>query len=228
MSVSVDELGFVTDQVSRRIGWLELSVQGHASPLPWSCAQVVQDQDGGGDPTAPWRSALHRRTAETYGTEPPRHVAAAFVLLWYLDLLAQPAAYASALGPWVLDVAPEAVRFDLAEPGLFPGAVSVRAGGVLTVAEPGERRALARARYTRHAERFVAGYDAGVRMSSRQRSGAVRDAWTMAWRAAAAACLPAPAPAPVLRESCCFIYALPGADACALCPRRAREVTGRS
>ena len=84
----------------------------------------------GADPTAPWRSALHRRTAQTYGTEPPRHVAAAFVLLWYLDLLAQPAAYACALGPWVLDVAPEAVRFDLAEPELFPCAVSVPPDGV--------------------------------------------------------------------------------------------------
>jgi hypothetical protein len=228
MSVSEGELGFVADQVSRRIGWLHLSVQGHGSPLPWSCAEVVQGQEGGGDPTAPWRSALHRRTARTYGTEPPRHVAAACVLLWYLDLLAQPAAYASALGPWVLDVAPEAVRFDLADPELYPCAVSVSAGSVLAVTEPGERRALARERYTVHAERFVAGYHPGVRMSSRQRAGAVRDAWTMAWRAAATACLPPPAPAPVLRRSCCFIYALPGTQACELCPRRARELTGSS
>ncbi len=228
MSVPVEELGVVADRVSRRIGWLELSVQGHDSLLPWSCAQVLRDQEGGADPTASWRSALHQRTARTYGTEPPRHVAAAFVLLWYLDLLAQPAAYTCALGPWVLDLAPEAVRFDLADPELFPCAVSVAAGGVLRVAEPGERRALARQRYTAHAERFVAGYDAGVRMSSRQRFGAVRDAWTMAWRAAATACLPPPAPARALRESCCFIYALPGAEACALCPRRAREVAGGS
>jgi hypothetical protein len=73
----------------------------------------------------------------------------------------------------------------------------------------------------------VAGYDAGVKMSSRQRDGAVGDSWAIAERRAAEACLPPPAPAPRLRTSCCFIYALPGATACAECPRRAREVAGR-
>ena len=47
MSVPVEELGVVADRVSRRIGWLELSVQGHDSLLPWSCAQVLRDQEGG-------------------------------------------------------------------------------------------------------------------------------------------------------------------------------------
>jgi hypothetical protein len=232
VSVSSDELAFVADQVSRRTGWLDVSVQGRGALLPWSCAQVVKSQEDGGDPTAPWREALSRRTARTYGVEPPRHVAAAFVLLWYLDVLARPAAYACALGPWVLDVAPEAVRFDLSEPELFPCAVSLTADGVRTVADAGEREAMALRRYTDHAERFVAGYDAGVKMSSRQRWGAVRDTWALARRAAAQACLPPPAPAARLRESCCFIVALPGATACALCPRRAREVhaggTGRA
>jgi hypothetical protein len=225
MSVSTDELGFVADRVTRCTGWLDVSVQGHGALLPWSCAQVVQGQEDGIDPTGPWRAAVHRRTAQTYGVEPPRHVAAAFVLLWYLDLLAQPSAYACALGPWVLDVGPAAVRFDLSDPELFPCAVSLTAGGVTTVADAGERQSLARQRYTAHAERFVAGYDAGVRMSSRQRSGAVRDTWDIAWRRAAGACLPPPAPAPALRGSCCFIFALPGVPACAMCPRRARELS---
>ena len=165
--------------------------------------------------------------AATYRVEPPPQVAAAFVLLWYLDLLAVPAAYACALGPWVLDVGPAAVRFDLAEPELYPCAVSLAPEDVLTVADPSHRRQQARARYLEHARRFVAGYDAGVKMSSRQRDGAVSDSWAIAERRAAEACLPPPAPAPRLRASCCFIYALPGATACAECPRRAREIAGR-
>ena len=223
MSVPAAELALVADRVSRRTGWLDVSVRGLDSPLPWSCAQVVQDQEAGADPTGPWRSGLRRQMAATYGVEPPPQVAAAFVLLWYLDLLAVPAAYTCALGPQVLDVGPEAVRFDLAEPELYPCAVSLAAEDVLTVADPSLRRHLARDRYLEHARRFVAGYDAGVKMSSRQRDGAVTDCWTIAERRAAEACLRPPAPAPRLRRSCCFIYALPGAVACAECPRRARE-----
>ena len=226
MRVPAAALAFVADQVTRRTGWLDVSVRGLDSPLPWSCARVVQDQEAGADPTGPWRAGLRRRMAATYRVEPPPQVAAAFVLLWYLDLLAVPAAYACALGPWVLDVGPAAVRFDLAEPELYPSAVSLAPEDVLTVADPARRRQQARARYLEHARRFVAGYDAGVKMSSRQRDGAVGDSWAIAERRAAEACLPPPAPAPRLRASCCFIYALPGATACAECPRRAREIAG--
>ena len=91
---------------------------------------------------------MARGAAASDGRDLPRRaaaqVAAAFVLLWYLDLLAVPAAYACALGPWVLDVGPAAVRFDLAEPGLYPCAVSLAPEDVLTVADPARRRQQAR------------------------------------------------------------------------------------
>ena len=105
----------------------------------------------------------------------------------------------------------------------------LRARGVdvVTVADPFERDSLAHQRYFEHAQRFAATYDAGVKMSSKQRFGAVRDTWAIASRRAAEACAPIPTTAPeaTLRESCCFIFALPGALTCAMCPRRARELT---
>ena len=85
-----------------------------------------------------------------------------------------------------------------------------------TVCRPGTGRVTASfAAVARH-------YDAGVKMSSRQRDGAVGDSWAIAERRAAEACLPPPAPAPRLRTSCCFIYALPGMRECAACPRGGR------
>ena len=228
MSVSSDELAFVADQVSRRTGWLDVSVQRRGALLPWSCAQVVQDQEDGGDPTAPWREALSRRTARTCGVEPPRHVAAAFVLLWYLDLLAGPRHTPARSDPGCWTSPRRPCASTCPSPELFPCAVSLTPGRAWRPSPtPGEREAAARRRYTDHAERFVAGYDAGVKMSSRQRGGAVRDTWALAWRAAAQACLPPPAPAAGLRESCCFIVALPGADGVRPvsppCPRGARR-----
>ena len=94
------------------------------------------------------------------------------------------------------------------------------------MADPAHRRQQARTRYLEHARRFVAGYDAGVKMSSRQRDGAVGDSWAIAERRAAEACLPPPAPAPRLRMSCCFIYAIPGMRECAACPRSGRGHVG--
>ena len=192
--------------------------------LPWSCAQVVKDQEDGGDPTAPWREALGAAPRDLRGGTAAarrRGVRPAVVP----RPAGRPAAYACALGPWVLDVAPEAVRFDLSEPELFPCAVSLPPGtGRWRPRRRGRREA--RARYTDHAERFVAGYDAGVKMSSRQRGGAVRDTWALAWRAAAQACLPAPAPAARLRSRAASSSRCPArrrVPASPPCPRGARR-----
>ena len=222
MSVTPVELDRVADQLTARLGWLNVTVHGANSPLPWSCADVLTGQERGQDPTLAWRDALTRRTTRQYGEVTPPQVSAAFVLLWYLDLVAYPAAYAAALGPWVLDSAAAALRFDLADPELYPCDVSIVGAGVRTVDDRAERGSLARQRYVEHAQRFAASYDPGVKMSSRQRFGAVRDTWAIASRRAAEACLSS-APEPRLRESCCFIFALPGALTCAMCPRRARE-----
>src|SRR6478736_470617 len=147
--------------VSSRLGWMDVLPAGHGSRLPWSCADMLDAQDRGEDPTAPWRQALAATTARQYRQDPPPAMPAAFVLLWYLDVLANPLAFAAALGP-------------------------------------------------------------GVKMSSRQRRGAVEDTWEIASRRAAEACLPPPPPKPQRRQSCCFIFTLPGASTCAMCPRLSR------
>lgn len=202
-----------------RLPWLRVAPAAGTEPLPWGCGELLARQERGEDPTAPWREDFARATARQYGEVPPPHVGAAFVLLWYLDVLAYPLTYAAALGPWVLDVSPEAVRFDL-HPQLYPCAVSLGGDDPVAVGDAGQRTLLARSRYLAHAERFAASYRPGVKMSSRQRFGAVRDTWTIAMREAAVACSPAPHPEPVWREACCFIVSLPGAKACLTCPRR--------
>jgi hypothetical protein len=217
------DLELVATLISSRMGWLDLLVAGRGSPLPWSCADVVEGQERGEDPTGPWRSALTTATTRQYRRPPPPSMPAAFVMLWYLDLLAHPLAYAAALGPWVLDVSPGRLRFDLHTDQHYPQALSLSAGGMALVGDAAERAELAHDRYLAHAERFVATYRPGVKMSSRQRLGAVHDTWAIATRRAAESCLPPPAPAPTRRQSCCFIFTLPGATTCAACPRLTRK-----
>jgi len=208
--------------VSSRLGWMDVLPAGHGSRLPWSCADMLDAQDRGEDPTAPWRQALAATTARQYRQDPPPAMPAAFVLLWYLDVLANPLAFAATLGPWVLDVSPGNVRFDLQTDQHYPEAASFATGDLQLVADPASRQDLARRRYLAHAWRFVDGYRPGVKMSSRQRRGAVEDTWEIASRRAAEACLPPPPPKPQRRQSCCFIFTLPGASTCAMCPRLSR------
>lgn len=213
------DLDLALAMVSSRLGWMDLLPSGHGSPLPWSCQDVVDGQERGEDPTAAWREALAATTARQYRRPPPPAMPAAFVLLWYLDVLANPVAFAAALGPWVLDASPGNIRFDLQTDQHYPEMASFGAGDLALVGDPTERQHLARERYLAHARRFVDGYRPGVKMSSRQRQGAIEDTWQIATRRAAETCLPPPAPQPQRRQSCCFIFTLPGATTCAMCPR---------
>src|SRR5512136_973653 len=52
------DLDLALSLVSSRLGWMDVLPEGHGSALPWSCADVVDAQDRGQDPTAPWREAL--------------------------------------------------------------------------------------------------------------------------------------------------------------------------
>ncbi|XVX20963.1 (2Fe-2S)-binding protein [Actinomycetota bacterium] len=58
-------------------------------------------------------------------------------------------------------------------------------------------------------------------MSSRQRTGMVSDMWARAWESATAQAQ-GRGPVPQPRRSCCFIFALPGCEECAGCPRQGR------
>jgi len=204
---------------------------GRAPGLPWSCAAVVAGQEGGQDPTAPWRAALRDLTRAQYGESPPAAMPAAFVLQWYLQVVAYPAAFAATLTTGVLDVSPQRLTFDLAPGALYPDRVALAPGGddLGDLAAPGadpddpaaraDRQEIAHRRYTEHATRFVLSYQPGVKMGSRQRLGALHDMWDQALTAAHLTLRLSPAAGAPRRESCCFIYTLPGADECASCPR---------
>ncbi|AKT51177.1 (2Fe-2S)-binding protein [Arsenicicoccus sp. oral taxon 190] len=230
------ELELACDLVSTRIAWLDLTVApgDAASGTPHvDTAAVAAGTERGLEQLAAWRERVARGWRRTYaaGSQPPPHVAATFVLGWYLDALAYPAALAAEVGPWVLDVAPGALVIEPHPTQGYPHRVRLAPGAQhQVVAAAGVRRARAEQRYREHAERVAGAYAApGVRMSSRQRLGMVDDVWHLASRQALAAAgspigdRPQDTERDWLRASCCFIYALPGASVCIACPRRVRR-----
>ncbi|MGB3762138.1 MAG: (2Fe-2S)-binding protein [Ornithinimicrobium sp.] len=164
---------------------------------------VVLDQARGRDATMAWRTVTHTSLSRAYPTSPPA-VAATFVAQWVLQSVAcatlfaveQQRPVARSTGPWIV---------------LDPQAGYPRE--VLVPAEAGAtpRNTNPQAAYRELARAFIDGYRPGIPMSSRQRSGLVRDVWLSATRAAPSDV--------VLRQSCCLIFALPGLHCCAGCPR---------
>lgn len=219
MAVFAD-LGALADDISAHHGYLDVLEGGWGTELPYSCADIVAAQEAGEDPTHWWREAVCAAQTDVYGVPGPPSVGAAFVLGWYLQVVAVPLAFAAALRDWLPDASPEAVRFDLADGQWFPVAVSLAPGPTERIPQPQLRFLRAREKYEEHARRFADSYRPGVKMSSRQRYGLVRDTWAEALDGARTQVLHEPSRL-TLRESCCFIYALPGALACARCPRNA-------
>lgn len=222
--ISADALQDLTDAITHRLGYVDIVPATWGSTLPHRCADVLDAQLRGEDPTATWRARVGGNQAAYYGAAAPPQVGAAFVLQWYLGVVATPLAWAAVLGPWVLDGSPERLSYDLAEPELFPAAIGVSGEGARRVEDPQERLAAAHAAYLRHARRFADSYrPPEVRMGSGQRNGLVHDAWTMAYESALESVSPhGAAPPRSRRRGCCMIYALPGASECAACPRGAR------
>ena len=219
------ELGRIADEITSRVGYVDVVPAGSGAPPPQRCADVLSAQLAGQDPTAAWRRQVGANQAAYYGAAAPPQVGAAFVLQWYLGVVALPLAGAAVLSPWVLDGSAEALSYDLAEPELFPVAIGVRAAGATRVADPEERLTLAHERYLAHAQAFADSYrPPEVRIGSGQRGGLVHDAWTMAHETAREwVGAPGSHPARSRRRGCCMIYALPGARECAACPRGARS-----
>jgi hypothetical protein len=197
--------------------WLTVRTAPQAPSGPgWiSCAEVIHAQQAGEDPTLPWRELLETEYARQYRIEPPKQVAAMFVLMWYVGVPARIAAASSALTGQAPDLSPERVAFRLHPGQHYPAEVSLLPGARLPVSE-------AFAVADAHCRAFVDTYPAGVKLGSRQRYGAIADEY----RAAIKACGDAPDVARIfgvdpdgMREACCFIYALPGTSVCSTCPR---------
>lgn len=212
----MSEIEVVARRLDAALPWTRVGTA--PGPATVRCADVVARR--GDDPLGPWRAATHAQQELCHGVGVGRHVAAAFVLQWWCEVVSTPIAYAAELGPWVLGGA-EGLGFELA-PGLHPERLVLLPG--LSVEEVGaklDRDARARTAYRDVVDGVVASYAPGMKMSSRQRWGVVEDVWLTARRGALGAAGGAVGPQP-RRVSCCFIYALPGLRACAACPRAPR------
>jgi len=220
MNVHPDLAGLAAD-ITTYIGYVDVVPAGWGSPLPYSCEQILTEQESGGDPTAWWRESVGKAQERRYHEAPPPQVGAAFVLGWYLQVVAIPVAFAAVMRDWLPDSSPSALRFDLDDHEFYPMAESIGGENVTRVPHPQLRLIKAREAYEAHAMRFADSYDAGVKMSSKQRYGLVRDTWAASLDAARTSFLGEPSRLE-LRESCCFIYALPHAITCARCPRNRR------
>lgn len=208
--------GLLDDELS----WLSVRTADGLPGADWiSCADLLAEQQAGGDPTAAWRKRLHAEYGAQYGVEPPRHVAAMFVLMWYVGVPAMVAGMAAARTGVSPDVSPGSLAFRRHPAAHFPAEVALLSDRVVPLSE-------AAVQLESHCRAFVETYEPGVKLSSLQRFGAIEDELRGAIRTPAEADFTAEAAAAFgidldqpMRTSCCFIYALPRTSACASCPR---------
>lgn len=212
------ELADLAADITTHIGYVDVVAQGWGSPLPYSCEQIITEQEAGADPTAWWRESVGKAQERRYRHAAPPQVGAAFVMGWYLQVVATPLAFAAVLRDWLPDASPAALRFDLDDAEFYPVAESLGGEHIRRATHPQLRMAQARKAYEEHAFRFAESYEPGVKMGSKQRYGLVRDTWAAMLDSARTSVLQEPSRLG-MRESCCFIFALPGAHTCARCPR---------
>lgn len=151
------------------------------------------------DDPIPWQRRLHAQNQSWYpGSDAPQ-VSAAFVLQYLLQVPAQTMAYAVSLG--LPMPSPAELTFDLG-PGGSP--TGIRLGALLPVTDlvAAERGASGDRGAPRH----------GIPIDCLHRSTGASRLVTDMWAQAVAG------GRPVDRESCCFLYALPGCHECG-CPR---------
>lgn len=176
---------------------------------------MLREQDGGGDPTGQWRASLTRSTERQYATSVAPAMPAAFVLQWTLEVAATAGACAALHHAWVVHPLGSGLTFELHPHQLYPVAIQVRTPTV-TPALLDDRIVAARAAYLTPATEFARSYEPGVNLGTRTRLAMVDDVWAIAMARASGR-------RPPRRESCCFIYVLPGVHQCAVCPRLATE-----
>jgi hypothetical protein len=213
----------LADLLDGQLEWLSVRTSAGLPGPDWiSCAELLADQRSGGDPTAVWRKVLADEYGRQYGVEPPVHVAAMFVLLWYVGVPAVTAGLSTALTGVSPEVSAPSLAFRLDPSSHFPAEVALLSDRVVPMAE-------AAAQLESHCRAFTDTYEPEVKLSSRQRLGAIEDKLRGALRAPQEAPF-APAAAQAfgldlgqqIRTSCCLFYALPGVTACGGCPRFAK------
>lgn len=143
----------------------------------------------------------------------PTGMPAAFVLQYLLDPLATVIATAAMRTPFALDADPALWSLDVEPTYLYPVAVQVRPGGHRRIEDDLDRHEAAWSGYRVTGSAIATDFPAPTKMSSRQRLGMVEDMWEQALARLVGH-------NPPRRRSCCLMYALPGLDACAGCPRR--------
>jgi hypothetical protein len=210
----------IADRVDGEVSWLSVRTADALPGPEWiSCAQLLAEQQNGADPTYEWRKSLQDEYALEYDIEPPIRVAAMFVLMWYVSVPSMVAALSGAIAGVSPDVSPEAVAFLRHPTAHYPTEVALLTDRVVPLDEAAKQ-------VEDHTKAFLDTYRPGVKLSSRQRLGAVED------ELRGALLLPEDAPHrkaaadafkidldQSIRTSCCFVYALPNVKACGGCPR---------
>ena len=202
------------------VSWLSVrTANGLPGPEWISCADLLADQQAGGDPTYGWRKMLLDDYGKEYGIEPPVQVAVMFVLMWYVSVPSIVAALSTALTGVSPEVSPESLAFRRHPTAHYPAGVALLSDKVIPLDE-------AVAQVESHTRAFTDSYRPGLKMSSRQRLGAIEDEIRAAIRMPEEARHATDAAEAFgirldqkVRTSCCFVYALPNVKPCAGCPR---------
>ncbi|GAA0926712.1 hypothetical protein GCM10009554_07110 [Kribbella koreensis] len=213
-------VGRLAGKLDGEVSWLAVRAAGAVPGPEWiSCAEVLEEQLAGGDPTLGWRQDLLDDYGREYGIEPPVQVAAMFVLMWYVSVPAIVAGISTALTGVSPDVSAEALAFRKHPTAHYPMEVALLSERVVSIEEAARQ-------VEEHTRAFTDSYRPGVKMSSRQKRGAVEDELRAALRLPEEAVQAATAAEAFridleqkVRTSCCFVYALPNVNPCGGCPR---------
>ena len=212
-------MGRLADVLADSVSWMSVRTADAVGPEWVSCADLIAEQQAGGDPTHSWRSAAAADYARDYAIEPPEQVAAMFTLLWYVQVPSLVAAVSSAVTGVSPEVSPDALAFKRHPTAHYPAEVALLSDQVVPLE-------VASAQHKAHVGAFLDSYRPGVKLGSLQRFGAVDDEVRAALR------LPEETPyvddaaaafgvslEQKLRTSCCYFYVLPKVTACTNCPR---------
>ncbi|MFF0264017.1 (2Fe-2S)-binding protein [Kribbella sp. NPDC004536] len=217
MSYTVSRLA---DVLADSVSWLSVRTADSVPGPDWiSCAELIAEQQAGGDPTASWRGAAAADYARDYAIEPPVQVAAMFTLMWYVQVPSLVAAVCAAVTGASPEVSPGALAFRRHPVAHYPAEVALLSREVVPVE-------VAAAQHKEHVGDFLDSYEPGVKLGSLQRWGAVGDEVRAALRLVGdgahverAATAFGVSLEQKLRTSCCYFYVLPGVTACTTCPR---------